>query len=181
MPTGPDLVVRLKPGNPMTTLKEVKEMWKAKVPWVPFEYSFLNEDYNKLFEKESTMGTIFIIFAGLSIFIACLGLFGLAAYTSQQRTKEIGIRKVMGATSIDMVSMLTRDFTKLVVLSFVLAIPGAWYFLTGWLKTFAFKTSIGIWPFAVAGIIALGIAWLTVSYQSIHAARTNPVDSLRNE
>ena len=179
--TGPDLVIRIKAGNHMKTLDKIRDLWKSKVPLVPFEYSFLDDDYNNLFEKENTLGTIFIVFAILSIFIACLGLFGLAAYTAQQRTKEIGVRKVMGANAGDVVNMLNREFTKLVIIAFVIAVPLAWYLMYGWFKNFAFRTSMGIWPFAIAGITALLIAWITVSYQSIRAAAANPVDSLRNE
>jgi putative ABC transport system permease protein len=113
--------------------------------------------------------------------VGCLGLFGLAAYTAEQRTKEIGIRKAMGATSYSVVNMLNKEFTKLVLAAFILVVPVTWYFMNEWLEVFAYKTSIGLWPFIVGGAVALLIAWLTVSYQSIKAAVANPVDSLRNE
>lgn len=134
-----------------------------------------------MFDKEARLGKVFTIFTLLAILVACLGLFGLAAYTSEQRTKEIGIRKAMGASTSNVVGMLTREFTKLVLLSFLLAIPIAWYFMNEWLKAFAYKTDMGVWPFLIAGLMAIMIAWLTVTYQSFRAARANPVESLRNE
>ena len=127
------------------------------------------------------MSKIFTVFSLLAIVIACMGLFGLAAYTAEQRTKEIGIRKVMGASSSNVVALLTREFTKLVLISFIIATPLAWYLMKQWFSAFAYKTSMGAWPFALAGLIALVIAWFTVSYQSIKAAIANPVDSLRDE
>jgi putative ABC transport system permease protein len=134
-----------------------------------------------MFDKEARMSKIFTIFSILAIVIACMGLFGLAAYTAEQRTKEIGIRKAMGATSSNVVGLLTREFTKLVLISFVIATPIAWYLMKQWFSAFAYRTSMGVWPFILAGFIALMIAWFTVSYQSVKAALANPVDSLRDE
>ncbi len=176
-----NLAIRIAPGNPMATLDKIRTLWKSKITWLPFEYSFLDQDYEKLFASENTMASIITIFAGLAIVIACLGLFGLAAYTSEQRTKEIGIRKALGASSVDIVNMLNTEFTKLVIIAFVIAVPVAWYFMNNWLKAFAYKTHMGIWPFVFAGTVALLIAWITVSYNSIRAAISNPVNSLRNE
>ena len=178
---GDNLAVRVQPGNHKATLKKIEQLWMENHPALPFEYSFLDEDYERMFQKEARMSTIFSIFSVLAIVIACLGLFGLAAYTAEQRTKEIGIRKAMGASSSSVVGLLTREFTKLVVISFVIATPLAWYLMKGWFNAFAYKTTMGVWPFVFAGFIALLIAWLTVSYQSIKAAIANPVDSLRDE
>jgi putative ABC transport system permease protein len=178
---GPYLVVRTKPGNPKEVISSIRKIWVEQAPWAPFEYNFLDEQYNRMFDKEARLGTVFTIFTMLAILVACLGLFGLAAYTSEQRTKEIGIRKAMGASTSNVVGMLTKEFTKLVLISFLLAIPIAWYFMHEWLKAFAYKTDIGVWPFLVAGLMAILISWLTVSYQSIRAAKANPVESLRNE
>lgn len=178
---GPYLVVRTKPGNPKEVISSIRKIWTEQAPWAPFEYNFLNEQYNQMFDKEARLGKVFTIFTLLAILVACLGLFGLAAYTSEQRTKEIGIRKAMGASTSNVVGMLTREFTKLVLLSFLLAIPIAWYFMNEWLKAFAYKTDMGVWPFLIAGLMAIMIAWLTVTYQSFRAARANPVESLRNE
>jgi putative ABC transport system permease protein len=178
---GPYLVVRTEAGNPKEIISSIRNVWTEQAPWVPFEYSYLDEQFNRMFDKEARLGTVFTIFTMLAILVACLGLFGLAAYTSEQRTKEIGIRKAMGASTSNVVRMLTREFTRLVLISFLLAIPIAWYFMNEWLKAFAYKTSMGIWPFLAAGLTAIVIAWLTVSYQSYRAARANPVESLRME
>jgi putative ABC transport system permease protein len=179
--SGPLLATRIKPGNPKEILASIRNIWMEQAPWAPFEYNFLDQQYDDMFDKEEKLGSIFSIFTALAIIIACLGLFGLAAYTAEQRTKEIGIRKAMGASTSNVVRMLNQEFTKLVLISFLIAIPVAWYFMNEWLKAFAYKTTIGIWPFLAAGFAAIMIAWLTVSYQSIRAARANPVDSLRNE
>jgi putative ABC transport system permease protein len=178
---GDNLAVRIQPGDHRATLSKFEQLWKENQPSLPFEYSFLDEDYEQMFEKEARMSNIFNIFSILAILIACMGLFGLAAYTAEQRTKEIGIRKAMGASSSSVVGLLTREFTKLVIISFVIATPLAWYLMKQWFNAFAYKTSIGVWPFILAGLIALLIAWFTVSYQSIKAAIANPVDSLRDE
>jgi putative ABC transport system permease protein len=178
---GDKLAVRIRPGDLRVTIQNIERLWEENLPGIPFEYSFMDEDYDRMFEKEARMSRIFTIFSILAIVIACLGLFGLAAYTAEQRTKEIGIRKAMGASSYSVVNLLTREFTKLVIISFVIAIPLAWYFMNQWFLAFAYKTSMGIWPFMVAGLLALFIAWLTVSYQSVKAAMANPVDSLRDE
>jgi putative ABC transport system permease protein len=178
---GDNLAVRIHPGNHRATLDKFEQLWKENLPSLPFEYSFLDEDYEEMFVKEARMSNIFTVFSILAIVIACLGLFGLVAYTSEQRTKEIGIRKAMGANSSNIVGLLTQEFAKLILISFVIAIPLAWYLMKQWFSAFAYKTSIGVWPFIAAGLIALLIAGFTVSYQSIKAALANPVDSLRDE
>jgi len=178
---GPLLAVRIQPGNLTEVLTSIRNIWMEQAPWAPFDYRFLDEQYYDMFAKEERLGSVFTVFTVLAIIVACLGLFGLAAYTAEQRTKEIGIRKAMGASTSNVVSMLTREFTKLVLISFIIAIPIAWYFMKEWLKAFAYKTDIGIWPFLAAGFTAILIAWVTVSYQSLRAARANPVESLRNE
>jgi putative ABC transport system permease protein len=175
------LAIRLKPGDLKTMLSDMEKIWKDHVPWLKFDYNFLDEKFAQTFEREERLSSIFTIFTFLAIIVGCLGLFGLAAYTAEQRTKEIGIRKAMGATSNSVVNMLNKEFTKLVLAAFILVVPVTWYFMNEWLEVFAYKTSIGLWPFIVGGAVALLIAWLTVSYQSIKAAVANPVDSLRNE
>jgi putative ABC transport system permease protein len=175
------LVIRTKPGNPKAMLAEIEKIWNEKVPWLQFDYNFLDEKFERTFEQEARLGSIFSIFTVLAIMVASLGLFGLAAYTAEQRTKEIGIRKVMGATTNSVVNMLNMEFTKLIIIAFIIVIPISWYFMNKWLQVFAYKASIGIWPFILGGIIALMIALITVSYQSVKAAIANPVDSLRNE
>lgn len=175
------LTIRLKPGDIKTMLSDMEKIWKEHVPSLKFEYNFLDEKFASTFEREERLSTIFSIFTILAIIVGCMGLFGLAAYTAEQRTKEIGIRKAMGATSNSVVNMLNKVFTKLVLVAFVLVVPITWYFMNKWLEVFAYKTAIGIWPFIIGGTVALLIAWITVSYQSIKAAMANPVDSLRNE
>jgi putative ABC transport system permease protein len=141
----------------------------------------MDEDIENLYQAEQRFLGVFITFASLAIFIACLGIFGLASYTATQRTKEIGIRKVLGASVSSIVLLLSKDFTRLVLLSFVVAAPIAWYMMHQWLQNFAYKIDITAGVFIIAGLLALCIAWLTVSYQSIKAALMNPVKSLRNE
>ncbi len=178
---GDNMAIRIQPGDHRATLSDLETLWKEYNPSLTFEYSFLDEDYERMFEKEARMSSIFSIFSILAILIACMGLFGLAAYTAEQRTKEIGIRKAMGASSGSVIRLLTMEFTKLVVISFIVATPLSWYLMKQWFSAFAYRTSMGVWPFIVAGFIALLIAWFTVSYQSIKAALANPVDSLRDE
>jgi putative ABC transport system permease protein len=175
------LAVRIKPGNPEQALASIQTIWKEIVPELPFDYRFLNEKYDQTFNKEERLGTIFSLFTILAIIVACLGLFGLASYTAEQRTKEIGIRKTLGATTIQLIEMLNMQYTKLVVIAFLIATPLSWYMMQKWLEVFAYKTRIGFWPFLFSGLVALLIALGTVSYQSFRAARANPVDSLRNE
>ncbi|MFC5410245.1 ABC transporter permease [Larkinella bovis] len=175
------LFVKLSGNQLPTTLQFLEEKWKTLVPSRPFEYEFLDEEFTKLYSAETRTGKIFTVFAALSILLACLGLFGLSAYTTAQRTKEIGIRKVLGASVSTIVLLLAKDFLKLVLIAIVLASPLAWWAMNRWLQDFAYRIDVAWWVFVVAGVLALGIAFLTVSFQSIRAAVMNPVKSLRNE
>jgi putative ABC transport system permease protein len=148
---------------------------------VQMNYSFMDQDFDASYRSEQRIGTIFIIFTTLAIVIACLGLFGLAAYAAEQRTKEIGIRKVLGANVTAIVSMLSKDFVKLVVISIAIFSPLAWYVMHLWLQDFAYRINIQWWIIAAAGLTAIVIAVVTVSFQSIKAALANPVKSLKNE
>ena len=150
-------------------------------PGQPFSYAFLEDSFDAMYRAEQRIGTIALTFACLAIFIACLGLFGLAAFTAEQRTKEIGVRKVLGASVGSIVALLSKDFLKLVLIAIVIASPIAWYAMNRWLQDFAYKITIEWWVFALAGLLAVGIALLTVSFQSIRAALMNPVKSLRSE
>ncbi|MDN5200156.1 ABC transporter permease [Fulvivirgaceae bacterium BMA10] len=173
--------VRFETEDVGTTLKTIEAKWKEIAPGQPFSYSFLDQRFNQIYESENRLGKIFTIFASLAIFIACLGLFGLASFTSEQRTKEIGIRKVLGATVWDVILLLSKEFSKLVLIAFALALPAA-YFLKNWLlQDYAFKTNIGIGTFIFVGMFSFLMAWLTMSYQSIKAARINPTESLKYE
>src|SRR5688572_5944415 len=147
----------------------------------PFKYTFLDSNLMASYEAEQRAGTLFNVFSTIAIVIACVGLFGLAAYTASLRTKEIGVRKVMGASVGSVIFLLTRDFTKLILIAFVLAVPLSWIIMDNWLESFAYRTTLGIGTFLAAGLSALVISWLTVSYQSIKAAIKNPVKSLRSE
>ncbi len=178
---GGNLIVKTKPGDITGLLANLKQQWATLLPDEPFVYSFLDENFNKTYLAEQKTGQILGLFAGLTIFVACLGLFGLATFTAQQRTKEIGVRKVLGASVTSIVALLSRDFLKLVLIAIVLASPIAYYAMQQWLQDFAYKITIEWWVFALAGLLAIGIALLTVSFQSIRAALVNPVKSLRSE
>jgi putative ABC transport system permease protein len=159
----------------------VEKKWKEFVPGQSFKYSFLDENLNTLYEDEKRAGQIFGVFSALAILIACVGLFGLAAYTASLRTKEIGIRKVLGASVPGVILLLSKDFTRLILIAFVLAVPLGWYVMNTWLEGFAYRIELGASVFFIAGAIALAISWVTVSYQSIKAAVVNPAKSLRSE
>ncbi len=163
------------------TLRTIEQTWKRIFPQDVYQYTFLNESLAKGYIVEQLVFDAFRIFAAISIFIACLGLFGLATFTAEQRTKEIGVRKVLGASVFSIVGLLSKDFLKLVLIAIVIASPIAWYAMNQWLKDFAYKIDIEWWVFAVAGLLAVSIALLTVSFQSVKAALMNPVKSLRSE
>jgi putative ABC transport system permease protein len=168
-------------GNPKTLVDNTSKLWKQYASSEPFQYTFMDENFDKLYRSEERIGQVLSVFSGLAIFIACLGLFALAAFTAEQRTKEIGIRKVMGASVGSLSMTLTKEFIVLVFIAFVPAAAAGWWAASQWLNGFAFRVEINLFIFLIAGISALAIAWLTVGYQSIKAARANPVDSLRHE
>ena len=175
------LSLKISGENIPTTIDYLKEKWIEFAPGQPFEYSFLDERFNDMYESEQKLGQIFGVFAFLAIFIACLGLYGLAAFTAEQRTKEIGVRKVLGASIMSIITLLSKEFLKLVAISFVIASPIAYYFMYKWLQDFENRTNINLTVFLLAGIVALVIAWVTMSFQSWSAARVNPVRSLKDE
>jgi putative ABC transport system permease protein len=162
-------------------VKSAEATWKSLATNQPFKFLFFEENLNSQYANEKRAGKIFTVFAGLAIMIACVGLFGLAAYTASLRTKEIGVRKVMGASVTSVVLLLSKDFTKLILIAFVVAVPVSWYVMNNWLQGFAYRIELGPGIFLLAGICALAISWLTVSYQSIKAAIVNPIRSLRSE
>jgi putative ABC transport system permease protein len=178
---GGDLMVKLSGNDVPGTLGFIESKWKALAPHRPFTYQFLDEAFNSLYGAEQRVGKVFGVFAFLAIFLACLGLFGLAAFTTAQRTKEIGIRKVLGASVTSIVALLSKDFLKLVGVGFLLAAPLAWYAMHKWLEGFVYRVEMAWWLFALAGGLAGLIALLTVSFQSVKAALTDPVKSLRSE
>lgn len=175
------MVIRLGSGDIPDALAYVQETWERMIPNYPFDYQFLDEDFDRMFRSEERMGTLLQTFTGLAIVIACLGLFGLASFTAEQRTKEIGIRKVLGASTPKLLYLLNKEFTKWVVVANVIAWPAAYFILSRWLQEFAYRTSLPWWIFIGSGVIALAGALLTVSYQSLKAALINPADSLKYE
>jgi putative ABC transport system permease protein len=175
------ITIRVKPENAQATLAQIETRWKTLVPGQPFRYSYLDDNIQREYAEEKRSGQLFSVFSGLAIVIACVGLFGLSAYTASLRTKEIGVRKVLGASVTGVTVLLSKDFTKLVIIAFVLAVPVSWWLMNNWLQSFAYRITPGVGSFLLAGGAALTIAWFTVSYQSIKAAMVNPVTSLRSE
>ena len=159
----------------------LKNRWTEFGAEEPLAYSFLDERYNNTYKAEQKIGMILGIFAGLTIFVACLGLFGLARFTAEQRTKEIGIRKVLGSSVTGIVNLLSLDFLKLVFVAVIIASPIAWFIMNKWLQDFAYRINISWWIFFVAAFLAVLVTILTISYQAIKAAIANPVKSLRTE
>ena len=175
------IAVKISPENINQTINAIENKWSSIAENEPFRYSFLDEDLLANYRAEQNSSKLLTIFTGLAILIACIGLFGLAAFISQQRTKEIGVRKVLGASVFGVVVLLSKDFTKLVLVAFIVSIPVAWYFIDQWLQNFAYSVNISFWVFIIAGLIALIIALLTVSYQALKTAILNPVNSLKSE
>lgn len=172
---------KVEAANIGAILPEIQAVWNRMAPGIPFEYSFLDDNFNKMYAAEMKIGTLALSFSIITILVACLGLFGLAAFIAEQRNKEIGVRKVLGASVQQIVQLLTKDFVILVGIAAVIAFPIAWLVMSNWLNNFAFKTSIGWWVFALSAAIAAVIALLTVGAQAIKAAITNPIKSLRSE
>jgi putative ABC transport system permease protein len=168
-------------GDTRAALAHIQSIWGRFVPDFPLDYDFLDQQYGQLYEAEQRQGRLFTVFAGLAIFIACLGLFGLVTFAAYRRTREIGIRKVLGASGVSIVGLLSREFLLLVVLAFLLAAPVAWWAMHRWLENFAYRTSVEWWMFVLAGLAATAIALFTVGYQSLRAAWSDPVKSLRSE
>lgn len=175
------LSVKVSSAKLPATIAAIEKKYKSVIPNRPFSYYFMDEFFDRQYRSEERFGKLFLNFAILAIFISCLGLLGLASYSTMQRTREIGIRKVMGASVSNIINLLSRDFLKLVIISFFIAAPVAWYFMHQWLADFAYRTNISWWIFATAGILAVLIAVITISFQAIKAAVSNPVKALRTE
>jgi ABC-type antimicrobial peptide transport system permease subunit len=174
-------MIRLPDADFSETLQQMEATFKKYNPAYPFVYRFADDQFDQKFTSIQLIGRLANIFSALAIIISCLGLFGLAAFTAEQRTKEIGIRKVMGATVPQVILLLSKDFTKLVVVAFLVTAPAAWFLFNMWLNRFPYRIEIHWSILALAGFVALTLALATVSYQAIRAAVANPVDSLRNE
>jgi putative ABC transport system permease protein len=173
--------IKISGKNLPAALSHIENTWRKFLPETPYEFTFLDENFDRLYKTEDRQKTLFTTFACIAIFIACLGLFGLSAFAISQRIKEIGIRKVLGANVSTIVTLLSKDFLILVAISFVIAAPVAWYFMHKWLQDFAYRIGMPWWIFIVAGIVAALIALITISFQAIKAANSNPVKSLRTE
>jgi putative ABC transport system permease protein len=176
-----NISVRIPRQNIKATMQSLEAAWKRVLPNHPFEYSFVDEQYNKQYKTEQQLSSLSVIFSMLIIFISCLGLLGLTMVAVSQRTKEIGVRKVLGATVSGIAALLSKEFVKLVLIAIVIASPGAWWLMTIWLEDFAYRTDIKWWVLALAGLLAVFIALITISFQAIKAAIANPVKSLRTE
>jgi putative ABC transport system permease protein len=175
------LIAKVKTTDIAGLLKSIEKKWKSLNPDDPFSYSFLDDRFLATYQAEQNIGRILGIFAGLTILVACLGLFGLATFTAEQRTKEIGIRKVLGASVFGIVSLLSRDFLRLVLLAFLIAAPVAWYVMNRWLQDFAYRVSINGWVFAWTAALAISVTVMTIGFRAFKAAVANPVKSLRSE
>ncbi|MEQ8244087.1 ABC transporter permease [Fulvivirga sp.] len=175
------LFIKLKSDNVNQSLSEIESVWKQIVPERPFVYSFMDEDYDALYRSEQRLGSIFIVFATLAIIIGCLGLLGLVSFTVQQRNKEIGVRKVLGASVSSIFILISEDFGKLILVAFVVSAPIGYYLMSDWLGGFEYRTVVGVVPIVSSMIITILVAIATISYNSISAATTNPVTTLRNE
>ncbi|NJO03466.1 MAG: FtsX-like permease family protein [Bacteroidia bacterium] len=175
------LAVRVQGGQIPATVSAISAKWEVFFPNQPFDYGFLEKDFAQTYRREEKTGRIFGIFAGLAIFISCLGLFSLAAFAAERRTREIGIRKVLGASLGNIFTLLSREFIYLVLMAFGLSVPIAWIITQKWLQNFAYQADIGLGLFLTVGVLALLIALLTIAYQSWRAAGLNPVEILRDE
>ena len=173
--------IKTAPGNTQAAILAAQKVMQKFTPDEPFEYHFVDDDYNKLYQSEQQSSVLIGLFAGIAILVSALGLMGLAAFAAEQKVKEIGIRKVLGASVQHIVGLLSVDFMKMVVIASVIAFPIAWWAMNKWLQDFAYKINLSWWIFAVSGATALIIALITISYQTIKAALTNPVKSLRSE
>jgi putative ABC transport system permease protein len=172
---------RLKPENAEALIGQIGNKWKSLSTGSPFSYHFLDESFNNMYRAEKQVGRVAIAFAVLAVIIACLGLFGLTTYMAEQRTKEIGVRKVLGATVNNIVMMLSKDFLVLIVIATLVAFPFAWWAMNKWLEDFEYRVAVGWWIFAISGLLAILVALCTISFQAIKAALSNPVKSLRTE
>jgi len=178
---GGKMCIKIKTTDLPSTINFIEEQWKLQFEDTPFRYSFMDSDFDHLYRKEDKFTRTIQVFSILAIFIACLGLLGLSSFATESRKKEIGIRKVNGASIFSLLGLLTKDFSKLILIAFIISIPASWYFADMWLGSFAYKINIGILVFVIAGITAIAVALLTVSFHTIRAAVRNPVESLRYE
>jgi len=175
------ILIKINSGNLPATMELLKKKWTEIIPQLPFDFSFLDETFDRQYKADEKLQAIFSNFGVLAIFISCLGLSGLVSFTAEQRTKEIGIRKALGASISGIIFLLSKEFTKWVLIANLIAWPVAYFAMNQWLQNFAYRINIELGTFILAGVLALIIALLTVSYQAVKAAKANPVDALRYE
>ena len=175
------VAAKLKTADIKNTIAYINKVWDKFSPGYPLDYQFMDETYGKMYKSEEKLASLMWIFTIMAIVVGCMGLFGLAAFSAEQRTKEIGIRKVLGASVLNIMGLLSRNFVVMVLLASVIAFPIAWWAMNNWLNDFPYRVNISWWVFAVAAVAALLVALITVSFQAIKAATTNPVKSLRTE
>ncbi len=175
------MIIKVETEDYSKFINQLETTWKSQVPAVPFEYTFIDQEVQKQYEADRRLSRIISSFTFLTILISCLGLFGLAMFTAEQRTKEIGIRKVLGAGVSNIITLISKDFVKLIIIAIFIASPIAWWGMNKWLADFAYRVDIQWWMFVLAGVAAIVVALITVSFQAIKAALANPVDSLRSE
>jgi len=175
------VAIKIKTSNLSQTIAQLQKMWEATYPEYAYNGYFLDQNIAEFYQQENQMALVYKIFAGIAIFISCLGLYGLVSFMAVQRTKEVGIRKVLGASVSSIIYLFSKEFMVLIAISFVIAMPTAWYLMSGWLQNFAYRISLSIWVFILAIVSSVLIAWLTVGYKAMKAALVNPVKSLRNE
>jgi ABC-type antimicrobial peptide transport system permease subunit len=174
-------MVKIEAGKEKETLAQLEKFYLEFNPGFLFDYAFLDSNYQALYASEQRASILSRYFAGIAILISCLGLFGLAAFTAERRIKEVGIRKILGASAFEIVRMLSGDFTKMVIVAIILALPISYFFAQSWLESFAYRTDLEWWFFAGAGTIAILIAWMTIGFQTFKAAQVNPSECLKNE
>jgi len=176
-----EVAIKIQTKNLSQSVASIQKLWESTYPEYAYNGFFLDDNIAQFYKQENQMALVYKIFAGIAIFISCLGLYGLVSFMAVQRTKEVGIRKVLGASVSSIVYLFSKEFMVLIGLSFVIAMPAAWYIMNGWLQGFAYRIAINAWIFAAAICISVIIACLTVSYKAISAALVNPVKSLRSE
>jgi ABC-type antimicrobial peptide transport system permease subunit len=174
-------MVRIEPGKTNEAIAGIKKIWKEMNPYFPVDYQFSDQEYQKLYASEQVIEKLSNAFALMAIFISCLGLLGLTIFTTEQRTKEIGIRKILGAPLVSLFNLLSKELLMLISMAIVMASPIAWYVMNDWLKGYAYKVDISVWIFMLAGLLAIVVALITISFQTLKALLANPVKSLRSE
>ena len=173
--------IRIKPGTEKTVLPFIEKLWTSAYPDYVYEYHFLDETIENFYKQEDQLSQLYKIFAGIAIFISCLGLYGLVSFMAVQRTKEVGIRKVLGASVRNILYLLSKEFTLLIIIAFIISAPIAYYIMNEWLKNYSYRVPLSASIFILAILGSVLIAWLTVAHRAIHAATANPVKSLRSE